>query len=134
LRHEQDDARYDRRYPGRSPGGGALRRSLTRDAPSREPEDRDRRARPVLAVQVEEERGDRLDVARIADPLRVDRPEPGQQAHQGSDLRARGRVVAADDDVALESPGEIPEVLGGEVLERTDDPRGRQTPLDQLAR
>src|SRR5207244_90576 len=96
-------------------------------------QDRDRRARLVTAVQIEQERGDRLQVACVGDPSAVDSAEPGEEADQLRHLGPRRDLVAAQDDVALERRGEVAEVLGREVLEGADDPGGGYRLLDQLA-
>src|SRR5213593_3055015 len=100
----------------------------------RQPQDGDRRARLVPAVQIEEERGDRLQVACVGDAPRVHGAEPGQEPDQRRDLGAGAGVVAAQDDVALERHGEILERLRRVVLERAHDSGGGYRLLDQLAR
>src|SRR5438874_5874324 len=114
---------------------GRTRRVLMRCASRlRQPQDGDRRARLVPAVQIEEERGDRLQVARVGDAPGVHGAEPGQEPDQRRDLGPSRGVVAAQDDVALERHGEILERLRRVVLERADDARGGYRLLDQLAR
>src|SRR5213593_206609 len=114
---------------------GRTRSVLMRGASRfRQPPDGNRRARLVPAVQIEEERGDRLQVARVGDPPGVHGAQPGQEPDQRRDLGPSRGVVAAQDDVALERHGEILERLRRVVLERADDARGGYRLLDQLAR
>src|SRR5216117_4272708 len=87
----------------------------------RQPQDGDRRARLVPAVQIEEERGDRLQVARVGDAPGVHGAEPGQEPDQRRDLGAGAGIVAAQDHVALERRGEVLERLRRVVLERAED-------------
>src|SRR5947207_4205428 len=114
---------------------GRTRRVLMRCAARlRQPQDGDRRARLVPAVQIEEERGDRLQVARVGDAPGVHGAEPGQEPDQRGDLGAGAGIVAAQDDVALQLRGEILERLRRVILEPADDSGGGYRLLDQLAR
>src|SRR5438876_11111992 len=100
----------------------------------RQPQDGDRRARLVPAVQIEEECGDRLQVARVGDAPGVHGAKPGQEPDQRRDLGAGAGIVAAQDDVALERRGDVLERLRRVVLERADDSGGGYCLVDQLAR
>src|SRR2546422_2367034 len=64
----------------------------------RQPQDGDRRARLVPAVQIEEERGDRLQVARVGDAPGVHGAKPGQEPDQRRDLGAGAGIVAAQEE------------------------------------
>src|SRR2546422_11105486 len=77
----------------------------------RQPQDSDRRARLVPAVQIEEERGDRLEGACVGDAPGVHGAEPGPEPDQRPDPRAGPRGGGAHDGVAparhRASPGRL---------------------------
>src|SRR5215510_5416791 len=74
----------------------------------------------VTGVEADQERGDRLDDARIRERAAVDPAQPRDEAAELHHAAPRG-LGAGDDDVALDRLGERLEAVGRDVLEGRHD-------------